>query len=76
MAMKITKDELARRIEEKNLALVLNNVHCGKCGTTTIVDYEDQITVEPNGNTVLRGTCKTCGRNVARVIETGQRSVS
>ena len=45
---------------------LLNNVFCGKCGETTIVDYS--ITADKYG-ILLKGKCKTCGNDVARLIE-------
>jgi len=47
--------------------MVLNNVWCGKClKAVTIVKY----TIEGNEfDLVLKGKCKTCGNDVARVIE-------
>ncbi|MGM0854936.1 MAG: hypothetical protein ACQEWI_20410 [Bacillota bacterium] len=42
------------------------NVFCPACGVTTIVDYSVD---SDNHNIVLKGSCKTCGRKVARVIE-------
>ncbi len=46
--------------------LLINNVFCSKCGVTTIVDYaihNDRFGV------VLKGSCKKCGGNVARLVE-------
>lgn len=47
--------------------MLLNNVWCGKClKAVTIVKY----TIEDNElGLVLKGKCKSCGNNVARVIE-------
>lgn len=48
--------------------LLINNVFCGECGVTTIVDYalhNDRFGV------VLKGICKKCGRDVARLVEDG-----
>ncbi|MGF3105007.1 hypothetical protein [Rossellomorea sp. DUT-2] len=42
------------------------NVFCRSCGVTTIVDYSVD---SDNHNLVLEGSCMTCGRKVARVIE-------
>ncbi|WP_374055053.1 hypothetical protein [Rossellomorea sp. FM04394] len=42
------------------------NVYCRACGVTTIVDYSVD---SDNHNIVLKGSCKTCGGKVARVIE-------
>ena len=69
---KITKEELARIVGANNFSLVKNNVYCAKCGITRIVDYEKHIIADPSGETILRGNCKKCGHNVARVLETGE----
>ena len=69
---KITKEELAEKIGAENLAMVLDNVYCAECGTTTIVGYEKDIVIESNGDTILRGKCKKCGRKIARLLETGE----
>jgi hypothetical protein len=46
---------------------ILNNVWCGNCiKTTTIVNYFGQL---KDGNLVLEGECKRCGKAVARFIE-------
>ena len=46
---------------------ILSNVYCGNCGTmTTIVDFRGHVV---EGDLVLNGTCKTCGSEVARLIE-------
>ncbi len=69
--MKNTKKELVEKIGMKNLALIEHNAYCGTCSTTTIVGYEDGISVMENGDIVLNGVCKHCDKKVARVIETG-----
>ena len=46
--------------------LILDNVFCSTCGVTTIIDYSlhnDKFGV------VLKGKCKNCGQDVARVVE-------
>ena len=45
---------------------LINNVFCNKCGVTTIVDYS--ITSDKYG-VLLKGKCKICGKDVARLIE-------
>lgn len=45
---------------------LINNVFCSKCGVTTIVDYS--ITSDKYG-ILLKGRCKICGKDVARLIE-------
>lgn len=42
------------------------NIFCGDCFVTTIVDYE--ITMDKAG-IVLRGKCKQCGKDVARWVK-------
>ncbi|MGO4886229.1 hypothetical protein ACJ2A9_00595 [Anaerobacillus sp. MEB173] len=45
---------------------LLDNVFCSSCGVTTIVDYtlhDDEFGL------LLKGKCKTCNGNVARLIE-------
>ena len=70
ISRKITKEELAEKIGAENLALVLDNVYCAECGTTAMVEYEDDIVVEPSGDTIIHGKCKKCGHKVARLLET------
>ena len=46
--------------------LLLNNVFCSKCGETTIVEYtmhDDKLGI------LLKGKCKKCGADVARLVE-------
>ncbi|MFD2656929.1 MULTISPECIES: hypothetical protein [Gracilibacillus] len=43
-----------------------SNVFCSNCGETTIVDYEvDSV----NHTIILKGYCKKCNGEVARVID-------
>lgn len=70
--LKITKEKLAEKIGAENLVLVLNNVYCADCGPTAMVGYEDDIVLEPSGNTILHCKCKKCGHKVARLLETGE----
>lgn len=47
--------------------LLLNNVWCPHCASvTTITDFSGRIEA---GDLILSGSCVTCGKNVARVIE-------
>ena len=69
---KITKEELTEKIVAENLALVLNNVYCAECGDTEMVEYEENVFIEPSDDTILRGKCKKCGHEVARLLETGE----
>ncbi|WP_425804558.1 hypothetical protein ACHOLT_20445 [Desulfitobacterium sp. Sab5] len=46
--------------------LLVNNVFCSACGMTTIVEYtlhDDDLGI------LLKGKCKKCGRDVARLVE-------
>ena len=55
-------NKIPKDIQEKHI----DNVFCGKCGVTTIVDYsmsDDQLEI------LLQGKCKKCGEAVARLIE-------
>lgn len=45
---------------------LIDNVFCLSCGVTTIVDYS--ITADKFG-ILLKGKCKICGNEVARLIE-------
>jgi predicted house-cleaning noncanonical NTP pyrophosphatase (MazG superfamily) len=48
--------------------LLLNNVYCHGCGTTTIVDY---CIINDRFGIVLQGKCEKCGASVTRCIENG-----
>lgn len=55
-----------RKISKSTQELLLNNVFCPSCGVTTIVEYSlhnDKFGV------LLKGKCKKCGKDVARLIE-------
>ncbi|MFZ4453615.1 hypothetical protein [Salibacterium aidingense] len=54
------------RIPKDIQQLLLQNVFCVNCGETTIVDFE--LKDEKNG-VLLEGSCKTCGGDVARLVE-------
>ena len=54
-------------ISKDNQRLLLGNVYCKNChSSTTIVDYD--IHLHEIG-ILLEGKCKSCGGSVARVIE-------
>jgi ribosomal protein S27AE len=53
-------------IPEEYRKRIIDNVFCGKCGVTTIVDYS--ITSDKYG-ILLKGKCKKCGHEVARLVE-------
>lgn len=46
--------------------LLINNVYCSKCGVTTIIDYSIH---NDRFGILLKGKCKKCGKEVARLIE-------
>ena len=55
-------NKIPKNIQER----LVNNVFCSDCGVTTIVEYSmynDKLGV------LLKGKCKKCGREVARLIE-------
>jgi len=54
------------KLDEATQNRLLENAFCIDCFVTTIVDYE--ITLDKFG-IVLRGKCKQCGKDVARVVE-------
>lgn len=54
------------QIPEPVKDMLIHNVYCSSCGTTTIANYsinKDSIGI------VLNGICSKCGRDVARFIE-------
>lgn len=51
-------------IEDRNL--LLSNVFCSNCFTTTVANYE--IITHKDG-ILIQGKCKQCGHNVARLVE-------
>jgi len=55
--------KLPRNIQE----LIENNVFCSACGVTTIIKYS----LHDDGifGVLLKGKCKKCGLNVARLVE-------
>jgi len=55
-----------KKIPKNIQELLVNNVFCINCGMTTIVDYtihNDKFGI------LLKGKCKKCGKDVARMIE-------
>lgn len=55
-------NKITKNIQEQ----IVNNVFCSTCGVTTIVDYtlnNDKFGI------LLKGKCKKCGKNVARLVE-------
>jgi len=59
--------KLWMNIPEHIRSQLLANVYCGQCRSeTTIVNYTGSI---KSGLIVLTGQCKSCGAEVARVID-------
>jgi len=54
------------QIDKEHQKLIVENVYCRNCKVTTIVNYS--ITSDKYG-IVLKGKCKKCGNEVARVVE-------
>ncbi|MGD9569681.1 MAG: hypothetical protein AB7V48_15465 [Sedimentibacter sp.] len=54
--------KISKHIQEK----LLENVFCSTCGTTTIVDYS---MYDDKAGILIKGKCKKCNREVARLIE-------
>jgi transcription elongation factor Elf1 len=54
------------KLTKDNQQLLVRNVFCSVCGVTTIVKY----TLHDNKyGILLKGKCKKCGRDVARLVE-------
>jgi transcription elongation factor Elf1 len=54
------------KLTKNNQQLLVRNVLCSVCGVTTIVKY----TLHDNKyGILLKGICKQCGRDVARLVE-------
>ncbi|MFJ5622783.1 hypothetical protein ACIQD3_08600 [Peribacillus loiseleuriae] len=54
------------KLPKNRQQILINNVYCSSCGETTITDFtlhDDKFGV------VLKGICKKCGENVARLVE-------
>jgi len=67
--MTVTDFKAAQRWSKlpKNIQdLLLNNVFCSVCGVTTIVEYS---MYNDKFGILLKGKCKKCGRDVARLVE-------
>ena len=45
---------------------IVDNVFCRECRNTTIVDYDIH---DNEYGVLLKGKCKKCGNDVARVVE-------
>lgn len=50
---------------------ILKNVFCTRCRTSVeIVNYKG---AEKKGDVILTGSCKLCGHQVVRVVETSEQ---
>ena len=68
----MTRTKLEKKFTPVRLAQIENNVWCGTCKETRkIVSYENSITINDLGDTVLHGQCAVCKGKVARYLETG-----
>lgn len=45
---------------------IIDNVFCGNCTVSTIVDYSIE---NDKYGVLLKGKCKKCGRDIARLVE-------
>ena len=54
------------KLDKATQKLLLTNVFCVNCEITIMVDYD--ITMHRFG-IILRGKCKQCGHDVARIVE-------
>ncbi len=69
----MTRAELERKLTPLLLVQIENNVWCSTCNEVRkIVDYEDHITINKHGDTILNGQCSICKGKVARYLETGE----
>ena len=66
MANKKTITDKWNSLGEIVQSKILDNVFCLNCKVTTIVDYN--VTSDKN-DILLKGKCKKCGRDVARLVE-------
>lgn len=66
MANTKTAQKKWNTLDKETQEKLLSNVFCITCHVTTIVDYK---IVSNKDDIVLKGKCKKCGRNVARLVE-------
>lgn len=67
--MSVTDIRAARKwskISKNMQERLLNNVYCAACGVTTIVEYSMH---NDKFGVLLKGKCKRCGKDVARLVE-------
>ena len=55
-----------RKLSKEMRERLIHNAFCSKCFVTTIVDYS---VLDNEYGILLKGKCKTCGKDVARVVE-------
>lgn len=55
-----------KKIPKEIQELLVNSVFCINCGVTTIVDYT---IINDKFGVLLKGKCKKCGIDVARMVE-------
>jgi hypothetical protein len=62
------KEALRRwgKLNRSTQNMLLENVFCLNCKVTTIIDYK---IIMDKPDIVLKGKCKKCGRDVARLVE-------
>jgi len=58
-------NEIPKPIQEK----IVNNVYCGNCFVTTIVDFNLTLTTDKLKLPMLEGKCQKCGSEIARVLD-------
>lgn len=68
----ISLAELKKRISPAALRAIVKNAWCAACGETEMVGYENAITVDKHGDTILKGACTNCRHEISRLIETGE----
>ena len=59
------------RIPDDAKEAILSEVWCGGCRTGVWI-REARGELHPSGDLILRGSCAVCGREICRVIETGE----
>jgi len=62
----INAEKKWRKLPKELRQRLIQNVFCTKCFETTIVDYS---VLDDEHGILLTGKCKTCGKDVARVVE-------
>jgi ribosomal protein S27AE len=54
------------KLSKNTQELLVNNVFCSDCGMTTIIKYT---LMNDKFGVLLKGKCKKCGKDVARLVE-------